>query len=291
MWDYRQALSRVLSVLVRPLREEVRAVVNSRRGGERSLREIIARRGGASRIVFSEGGVTTAYKLSGEDMDVMVKRITESSLYAYRDAIRKGYLPFGDGIRVGVCGRRYSERECASVSDVSALVFRIPGTRCDVAEELYRAYSLGGGGLLLYSAPSGGKTTALRALASMIGERERRHVVMVDERCELGIGVSSAYVDVLSGYGRREGVEIAVRTLSAEVIVVDELMGEEIEELKYAMMSGVPVIATTHASTETEARSKPGISELISLGVFKTVVGISRQVGKFSLIMGVSSYA
>ena len=284
-------IARVKAALVRPLREEISHLIRSRVGGESSILEIIARRGGASRIVFRDGCVSTAYKLSDDDMDTIVKRITDTSLYAYRDAMQKGYLPLGDGVRVGVCGRRYSDPEHASVSDISALVFRIPSMKCDVAEELYRAYRRGGGGLLIYSVPSGGKTTALRALSVMIGERERRHVVMVDERCELGELVSSAYVDVLSGYVRREGIEIAIRALCAEVVVVDELMGEEIEELKYAMMSGVPVIATTHAATEDEARKKPGISELISLGVFKAVVGISRQGGKFSLIDGAVSYA
>lgn len=291
MWDCTKVVSRALSVLPRGMAREVGAVIASRRDGARSVREIIARRGGISRIVFEDGTVSVAYKLSGADMDYIIKRITESSLYAYRDTMLKGYLPLGDGIRVGVCGRRYSEGESAAISDLSALVFRIPSLRCDVSEELYGAYSSAGGGLLIYSLPSGGKTTALRALAMMIGERKRQHVVMVDERCELGVGVSGAFVDVLRGYSRAEGIEIAIRTLSAEVIVVDELMGEEVRELKYAMMSGVPVIASTHAATFSEAYSKPGISELISLGVFKKVVGISKVGSKFTLTREEGAYA
>ena len=71
-----------------------------------------------------------------------------------------------------------------------------------------------------------GKTTLLRSVAKKLssGESPMRTVV-IDTRGELSFSNDSEdlCLDVLSGYPRRDGVDIATRCLNAEVIICDEI--------------------------------------------------------------------
>ena len=107
---------------------------------------------------------------------------------------------------------------------------------------------------------------------------------MVDERCEF---VESDYdrceVDILKGYRKREGIEIASRTISPQVIMLDEVGGDEADAVTGVLRCGVPVIATAHASSLDELYSKPSLSSLLECGAFDAFVGISRTDGGYSL--------
>ena len=277
------AIFSVLEVLPPELVRKIESVAKSRVGGIGDIRELRIRSGGTSFAVFSSGAVRLGSLDEGE-MQKIIKRITKGSLYAFRDTIARGYIPMDFGIRVGVCGHaRYDGGEL-TVSDISSLVFRIPGGKCECAEQLYDAYMHTSGGILIYSPPGVGKTTALRALCGMISRRLGRRVVVVDERSEFDRReFEDCSVDILSGYSRREGIELALRTLGAEVLMVDELMGDECREVEYSFLSGIPVIATAHAGSLSELLCKRELSELISKGVFSTFIGISRQGGRYSV--------
>lgn len=277
-----EAVCSVLRVLPGELARRIEALAESRVGGIGSILEIRIRRGGASFVLFSSGTVKLCERVGDEEMTGIIKRITEGSLYAFRDTIAKGYIPMRSGIRVGVCGHARYDGGALTVCDISSLVFRIPGGKCEIAEELYEAYLRAGGGVLIYSAPGVGKTTALRSLAGMISRRLGRRVVVVDERSEFDRReFESCSVDIISGYSRREGIEVALRTLTAEVLMVDELMGDECREVEYSFLSGIPVIATAHAGSLSELLKKRELAELISKGVFTSFIGIRREGGKY----------
>ena len=274
----------VLELLPRALSREIEALAGGRVGGLSAIREIRVRGGGVSSAVISGGQLPLFYTVSEAELYAIASRLTDSSLFAHRDTLGRGYLTMPRGIRVGVCGRARAEGKSRTLSDISALVFRIPTGRCDFSRELYEAYEKATGGMLIYSPPGGGKTTALRSLATDIGRAGGVRVVVVDEREEfsredfLRLGV-----DILSGYSRAEGIALAVRTLGAELIMVDELMGEECSEIEYSALSGVPVIATAHAGSFSEVLSKRELGELISRGVFSTFVGISERRGRYTI--------
>ena len=105
---------------------------------------------------------------------------------------------------------------------------------------------------------------------------------MVDTRGELtfSVGGGDLCVDVLSGYPRALGIEIATRTLSAEVIVCDEI-GDYTEAM--ALVSshncGVPLIASAHAGSVDELLRRTGIMLLHEANLFGAYVGIRRSHG------------
>ncbi len=277
----------VLELLPREISEEIRRVAVGRVSGLSGIREIRLRAGGRSTLMYIRERMALFHSLSYEEIGGIVRLISDGSLYSAREGIAEGYITMEGGIRVGIGGRaRYDSSVCVGISDISSLVFRIPTGECEFSEELYKIYLSGiGRGLLIYSSPGVGKTTALRSLAASIGSgKERRRVCVVDERCEFSSeDYSSSEVDILRGYKKKAGIEIATRTLAPEVIMVDEIGADEASALSHVLSSGVPMIATAHAASLSELLSKPSLAPLLSAGVFDKFVGISLSEDGYSL--------
>jgi len=276
-----------LSFMPEGLCREIRRLADSRAGGLAELREIRVRCESRSSLIHKSESLPLFTRVFPSDMEEIVRRLCDGSLYAYRDTIAEGYIPIKMGIRVGVCGlARYERRDISGIADMSSLVFRIPGHGCEFAKELYAVWRGGvGSGMLIYSPPGIGKTTALRALAGYIGSgRCARRVAVVDERCEFTAGdYDRCEVDILKGYRKREGIEIASRTMSPEVVMLDEVGGEDAAALLGVVRCGVPIVATAHASSIDELYSKASLTPLLECGAFDVFVGISRTGSAYSL--------
>lgn len=206
------------------------------------------------------------------------------SLYAHAESIREGYVSLSGGVRVGVIGRAAVEGgQTVSVRDISSLCFRIPsGIRVDTLPlaALMRSFSLTRG-LLIYAPPGGGKTTVLKSLARALASGEDPlRVVVVDTRGELAAGLAGRglCVDILSGYPRRAGIDIAARSMGAQVIVCDEICGEdEARTIVTTQGGGVPLIASAHAADITGLLSRTDISMLHRAGTFGAYVRVDRR--------------
>ena len=138
--------------------------------------------------------------------------------------------------------------------------------------------------MLIYSAPGGGKTSAIRELAGRISREALLRVSVVDERRELAAeDLSDAPIDVLSGYGKAEGIEIAMRTLSPEVMIIDEIADlSEAEALLSVGRGGVPIIATAHAEDISDALRRRAVRLLYDNGYLDLFIRLKREKNKFS---------
>jgi stage III sporulation protein SpoIIIAA len=104
--------------------------------------------------------------------------------------------------------------------------------------------------------------------------------VVVDTRGELGFENDDPRLclDVLRGYPRARGVEIATRTLSAQLIVCDEIGDvEEAMALISTHHGGVPIVASAHGGTVGELLRRTGIRLLHESRLFGAYVGIRRN--------------
>ncbi|MCI5513459.1 MAG: AAA family ATPase [Clostridia bacterium] len=214
--------------------------------------------------------------------------ICEKSLYAHRETIKRGYITLENGVRIGICGKAsYDHEELIGVSEVTSLCIRIPHPMNDVGGEVYDLFNKSQmpKGVLIYSPPGIGKTTLLRGVISKLaGNIPPYRVAVVDARGELGYSLDrkDLCVDILSGYSKAEGIEIAARTLSAQIIVCDEIGSySEAESIIYAHSCGIPLLASAHASDINELINKPAINYMFKSGIFDTFVGISRKRGAF----------
>ena len=264
------------------LRSEIKRVCRMRRGGESSVGEIHLSVGKRSSVLSHGERIYLSSRVTEDDMRVVFDGICGGALYVHRDTIKDGYVSLGGGIRVGVCGRaRYESGRLVGVSEVTSLVFRIPSAESSVTDELLSLWEGAERGMLIYAPPGGGKTTALRSLVSRIG-RSRR-VAVVDERCEFIAEECAEWgIDLLRGYKRADGVEIALRTLAPEVIAVDEIGArQESEAVVDSLNSGIRILATAHASSEEEVKRRGSLAPFFKYGIFDVLVGIFNTDGVY----------
>ena len=251
-----------------------------RLGDGEEIREIRIRGRGRSSIVTGRGVLPLSISCAPYIAEIFGS-VCKGAPYAYRDTVERGYVPLTSGVRVGVAGRaRYDGGRLVGIGEVDSLVFRIPTGKCDFSREISLICRDMQGGVLIFSPPGGGKTTALRVLSRSLSERFR--VVIVDEREEIYTDeLSGREIDVLSGYRRAYGISLATRCLSPEVILTDEIAPEDSADILAAANAGVPIIATAHASSREELMQREDIRRLIFGGVFRRIVGIYKLDGRF----------
>ena len=244
------------------------------------ISEIRLRVGGDSSVSAFGENIPLYERISPSEIADCVTRLCRGSVYAHMDTIRAGYIRVGEGIRVGACGILAADGR--AVSEITSLNIRIAHIIRGVSERFiklcYEPPKIKS--LLIYSPPGVGKTTVLRETAAQLGGKFSRRVALIDTRGELYIEkmFTGAMCDVLSGYPRALGIEIATRTLSPEVIICDELGdADEAKGLLSAQNTGVPIIASAHASSVGELLSRPNIRMLHDVGIFSGYVGLSRE--------------
>ena len=277
----------VLSLLPPHVREEIREYLQGTRINTRSVNEIRLRSFGVCALVISGKNIPLGCRVTREEMRDVFKRICGGAVFLHRDDMCRGFISLDGGLRVGVCAEaRYERDSVVGIGEVSSLIFRIPSSECSFGKELYARWrDLGSGGMLICSAAGEGKTSALRTLARLIGSGERPlRVVVVDERCEFDMeSYSATHVDILRGYRRALGIDIAIRTLCAEVLIVDEISSDEdAHAMLLSVGAGVRVIATAHARCFSDLMRRNYIRELVLAGLFDTVCAITRKNGRFS---------
>ena len=140
----------------------------------------------------------------------------------------------------------------------------------------------------IYGPESSGKTTVLRDLCRRLSGKYR--VSLIDERGELAavsdgraVNDIGSRTDVFTGYPKLTAIMTAVRVMDPQVLICDEVgAGDELSAYRYAVNSGVKVIATCHASSLDELLKRPVISELIRDNAFDKAVflGSGNLVGR-----------
>lgn len=259
--------------------------------------ELRLRVGRAASVTSGGRNIPLAYEMSREQIDEIVDTICDSSLYAHADTINSGYITVSGGIRVGIVGRAaLSGDKVIGVYDVSSLCFRLPRRIRRVGApvcRLLREYE-GERGVLVYSPPGHGKTTLLRSVAASMSSGEGAwRVLVIDTRGELGFSLDdpTLCIDILTGYPKALGIEIAARSMNAQLIICDEI-GDvaEAEAIIAAQNCGVPLLATAHASSLDGLLLRSGLRKLHEARVFGAYVGIRRWGNERDYTYKISSY-
>ena len=148
--------------------------------------------------------------------------------------------------------------------------------------------------LAIMGASGSGKTTLLRDLIRQISDGNEYlkgcSVGVVDERSEIGgcyMGIVQNNLgmrtDVLDCCPKAEGMIMLIRSMSPQVVAVDEIgTAEDIHAIEYAMQCGCKLIASVHGMDMEEAARKPVLGEMIRRKMFERyiVLGNDGHPGK-----------
>jgi stage III sporulation protein AA len=266
------------------LRAEICSLLTIRKKNISDISEIRLRSGGALSVYLGNERYFLSCEIDEFEINEIFKSLSKDGVYSHTDTVNEGYITLDGGIRVGISARaRYDKNTLYSFGEISSMIFRIPtetSIKLDTLPDLFEKCTRG---MLIFSPPRYGKTSALRALAKEISfGREGREVVVLDERLEFSsIDRHGLNLDILSGYKKIKGIEIALRSLSPEVIIMDELSDKtECEKLLEFMRGGVRVIASAHAENIDDLKHRAGVRLLLENGVFDKLVAIRLSDGK-----------
>lgn len=245
-----------------------------------SVAEIRLRAGRSCVVVDIYGEMSTCSQpFSAEEIADCFAEICRYSVHSYQDEISRGFVTLDGGHRVGICGTAVKNNgKIDFFKDISGLNIRIAHEVKGCADELYeRFFADKPRSMLLGGAPMSGKTTLLRDLARRLGERHR--VTLIDSRSELSASVHGVPIldiglntDALCGCGKSEGIMMALRTLSPEYIICDEI-GNDGAAVEQALFCGVKIIAAAHAANLRELELRPQTRSIMPFFDVAAVIG------------------
>ncbi len=258
----RCAWKELLSILPLWLRPEVDRL------GRESLQELRLRVNEPPELVMQSGSRWLDRPATREDLRQCVNHASSYSPWNAATA-EQGYLTAPGGHRIGLCGDAVCRGGyMAGIREVTGLCIRVardfPGIAGDAG-----SYP---GSVLILGAPGWGKTTLLRDLIRQRSD-QGEHIAVVDQRGELfpqGGGIPTGRcTDVLTGCSKSEGIEAVLRAMGPDGIAVDEITAQkDSEALLHAGWCGVRLLATAHASSIRDLRSRPVYRPIVDSGLF-----------------------
>lgn len=231
------------------------------------LLEIRLRDGYHAELVTMNGSVWLSKVAAQEDISYIVNKASDYSPWMTHFA--SGFVTAQGGHRVGLAGMA-GATGFQKIHSVNIRVCRdIPNVSLGIEP---------GGNVLIIGPPGCGKSTLLRDLTRRASST--RSVCVVDERSELfPIGFSrGSKMDVLMGFGKSQGIDMALRTMGPSLIAVDEITAkEDCDALLNALWCGVEIMATAHAHSVEDLVGRKVYRPLLQNGLFDRVIVMRRD--------------
>jgi len=246
-------------------------------------------------VFITESGHKTEILRSGLlsastlEIEEIVLKACGYSAHSHQTDFANGCLTLPGGHRIGLCGTAVMGGEAVTgVRDVTALNIRIAKSFPNAAQEiLTHCFQNRLQNVLLFGPPSSGKTTVLRAMAQSLASGQSNRIykcAVIDERQELfPKNLGACFADVLSGYPKADGIQLAVRVLSPDMIFCDEIgSAQDVISIADGIRCGVHFAVTAHAADLEELLHRAYFKSLFQTGAIDTVIllGTGTNVGK-----------
>lgn len=250
-------------------------------------------------FVYSKYGESIVnYIATKEDMKSLIQKISNYSLYAYEEDIRQGFITIKGGHRIGIAGECVMEKgEVKTIRNISSINIRVCSEIIGCSDKLIKyIYSQKENRIfntIIISPPKCGKTTILRDIARNISNGINsvglygHKVAVIDERSEIGachfgipqndLGIRT---DILDNCLKKEGMIMAIRSLSPEILICDEIGTKgDVEALVMAFNSGVNIITSIHGFTIEDLYKRNVFNELLNNGIIERAIVLSSRNG------------
>ena len=231
-------------------------------------------------------------------LDEMLNYITNYSIYAMEEEIRQGYITYAGGHRIGLTGHATYEAlapdvepQITSIVDIGGLNIRIAHEKKDCAKDIVpflrnedSIYNT-----IIFASPGVGKTTYLRDLIRILASDDKHYkakkICVVDERSEIAACYNGKpqndlgqRCDVLDACPKSVGMKMVLRTMSPDIIAVDEIgKKEEFLILEQMRCSGVKILGTMHAGSYEELQRNVMIEQALKSNAIERFVELNRD--------------
>ena len=262
---------------------------------QEQLEEIRIRMNRPVEITLKGSPTFLPYRIKEEDAIQLMNKISQFSIYTLEEELKRGFITISGGHRIGLAGKVILEEgKVKAIRDIASFNIRIAKEKLGISEWmipfLYQDRWLH---TMIIGPPQTGKTTMLRDIARMIstgkGEKgiQACKVGIVDERSEIAGCVNGIpqmtfghRIDVLDACPKAEGMMMMIRSMSPDVLVVDEIgRKEDAEAIQEAVHAGIKLIMTTHGSSIDEIRNRPSLKDILEGRIFERFVVLSRAKG------------
>jgi len=254
---------------------------------------------GKDYFISSDGSVSNntnnSFIVNEEHINSTFQLISNYSPYAYVEEIKKGYVTISGGHRVGIGGKVvYGPNGIENIKNISSLNIRVGREKIGISDNVI-SYLMEGTNMfynsLIVSPPQCGKTTLLRDiirnLSNGIKGSKGFKISIIDERSELagmyrGIPQNDVGIrtDILDGCLKYDGIMMAIRALSPDIIGVDEIGSKkDVEAIHEALRAGIKLISTIHGSNLKEIMEKRSMEELFREKIFQRFIILDRSRG------------
>lgn len=249
--------------------------------GRESLQELRLRVGQPPRLITQTRQIDLVRPVVYEDLSYVINAASQYSPWSAA-TISSGYITAAGGHRIGICGDAVAHNGILTgIRSPTSLCVRVARDFPGIAGKAAH-YE---GSVLIIGPPGSGKTTLLRDLIRQRSNMNTGSIAVVDERGELFPSVHGASchdagrnTDILTGCGKRQGIDMLLRTMGPSCIAVDEITEEsDCKALLNAGWSGVKLLATAHASCKDDLFLRSVYRPIVSNALFDVLLVLKKD--------------
>lgn len=228
---------------------------------QQDMGEIRLRAGQPALITKGRRSIRLKWTPRQHEVEQAAEALCGHSLYARREEAAQGSITLRGGHRLGLCGRMGPR----GLAEVSSFCLRLAGEWPGAADELVRSLNGQLSSVLVIGPPGAGKTTLLRDLCRQYSQQGIQ-TALHDQRGEMAAMVGGMpqldvgpCTDVLEGCVKREGIWQLMRTMSPEVVIMDEISVDELKLVERYSHLGIKLCASVHGSCWEDAAHRLGL--------------------------------